>query len=186
LIDLMFTCGLVGVIAGVAIPSLHASRQRDAARHGARYLANRLHAVRFEALRRNTAVAVRFDPDEVGRFAVFADGDGDGVLQSDIDRAVDVALQRDVRLQEYFASVAFRVAADVPALDESGVIAQDSDPLRLGPSNFLSFSPTGSATGGTLYLAGLSGPQMAIRIFGATGRIRVLSFDRATRTWRDD
>ena len=42
----------------------------------ARFLANRLHAARYESLKRNACVAIRFDPVDVGRFVVYVDGDG--------------------------------------------------------------------------------------------------------------
>ena len=186
LIDVAFTCGLTAVIAAVAIPSMHASREHDAARGAARYIATRLQTARLEALRRNAMVAMRFDPTDEGRFGVYVDGDGDGVLQRDIDRGVDYALHPDARLSDYFGSVSFRIAADVPGPDGSGALAGGSDPIRLGATNVLSFSPLGSATSGTVYLASGGGHQMAIRVLGATGRVRVLWFDWTTLAWRDD
>ena len=48
------------------------------------------------------------------------------------------------------------------------------DALRIGGSELLSFSPTGTATSGTLYLAGRTGLQYAVRVLGATGRIRTV------------
>ena len=57
------------------------------------------------------------------------------------------------------------------------------DPLRIGNTSLLTFSPVGSATSGTLYVAAHRGPQMAIRVFGGTGRVRVLMFDAQTRQW---
>jgi type II secretory pathway pseudopilin PulG len=185
-IDVVVSCGVAGIMAGIAIPSLQASRDQHAARLAARYLNARLQVVRLEALRRNTTVAMRFDPGEVGLFAVFADGDGDGVLQRDVDGGIDPRLQPDARLSEVFATVSFRIAATVPAPDGGAVLDAGSDPLRLGASNFLSFSPLGSATSGTLYLAGESGPQMAVRVLGTTGRVRVLWFDWIAAQWRDD
>src|SRR5689334_24679855 len=50
--------------------------------------------------------------------------------------------------------------------------------LRIGNTSLLVFSPLGSSTSGTLYVAAHRGPQMAIRVFGATGRVRVLMLDR--------
>jgi Tfp pilus assembly protein FimT len=186
LIDLVFTCGLIATLAGIAIPAVHATRDRDAARMAARYLADRLHAIRVDALRRNVTVAIRFDPTEVGRFGPYADGDGDGVLQGDIDRGTDHSLAPEARLADFFQNVSFRIRQDVPDPDGSGTLPADSDPVRIGSSNLLSFSPLGSATSGTLYLSGESGPQMAVRVLGSTGRVRVLSFDVASRQWRAD
>jgi hypothetical protein len=186
LIDVVFTCGLAGVMAAIAIPSVQASRDQYGPRLAARYLANRMQSVRFDALRRNTTVAMRFDPVDVGRFAVFADGDGDGVRQGDIDAGVDPPLGEAAHLNDYFASIALRIRDDVPAPEGGAALAAEDDPIRLGASSILSFTPLGSATSGTVYLAGPSGPQMAIRVLGATGRVRVLWFDRAGSVWRDD
>jgi hypothetical protein len=43
-------------------------------------------------------------------------------------------------------------------------------------------SPDGTATSGTLYLQGKRA-QYAVRVLGATGRTRVLAFDRERQTW---
>ena len=186
LIDVVFTCGLVALISMIAIPSLRVARDRDAARMAAQHLAARLHAVRLEALRRNRAVAIRFDPDALGRMASYVDGDGDGVQQSDIDRGVDTRIGEERALSDDFGLVALRVASTVPAPDGGSAIAADSDPVRIGNTDLLSFSPLGSATSGTIYLAARTGPQVCVRVLGATGRVRVMWFDTASRTWRTD
>lgn len=186
LVDLVFTCGVVCVLAGIAIPTIHAARDRDTTRMAARFLANRLQGARYESLKRNACVAVRFDPVDIGRFDVYVDGDADGVLQADIDSGVDVPLAPKSRLSDVFAPVAFRIPRDILDPDGSSTLTADSDPIRLGSSNFLSFSPIGSATSGTIYLAGPGGAQTAVRVMGATGRMRVLLYDIATRTWREE
>jgi hypothetical protein len=185
LIDVVFTAGLVAVLSGIAIPMWHATRQQSAARAGARYVATQLQQIRIEALKRNVAVALRIDPDDLDRIGVYADGDGDGVLQSDIDRGTDVAIEPERHLSDY-TSIVLRIAQEVPEPGTGTVLPAGSDPLRIGRSSLLSFSPLGSGTSGTLYLAGTEGPQMAVRLMGATGRTRVLRFDGATRQWRED
>jgi hypothetical protein len=164
---------------------LHASRQHNAARAAARFVAARLQQARVEALRRNSTVAVRFDPDDVDRFAVYVDGDRDGVLQSDIANGTDPSIAADARLSDYTGEVTLRINQDVVEPETGLAIARGSDPLRIGASTLVSFSPLGSATSGTLYLAAPAGPQMAIRILGATSRMRVLRYDAGDRQWRE-
>jgi hypothetical protein len=66
-----------------------------------------------------------------------------------------------------------RINKEIVDVSGSPVLAPGDDPLRIGNTSMLTFSPLGSATSGTLYVAGLiRGPQMAIRVFGATGRVR--------------
>ena len=185
LVDVIFAAGLVAVLSGIAIPVIEAARAHGAARAGARVVAARLQQARMDALKRNAMVAVRFDPANLDLFRVYADGDGDGVSQTDIDAATDPPLTPAQHLSDFARAVVLRVRDEVPEPDGGGTIAAGTDPLRIGPTSILSFSPLGSATGGTIYLAGVDGPQMAIRIFGATGRIRVLEFDRASAQWRE-
>lgn len=186
LIDVVFTAGLVAVLSGIAIPMLHASRQHDEARAAARFLAARFQQARVEALRRNTSVAVRFNPDDLDRFAVYVDGDRDGVLESDITRGVDRVIGAEARLSDYAGTIALRINQDVREPETGVALSAGADPLRIGASTLLSFSPLGSATSGTVYLAGPAGPQMAIRILGATSRMRVLRFDAGDRQWHEE
>ena len=186
LIDVVFTVGLVAVLSGIAIPSMQSAREFRAARSGARYLAARLQHARMESLKRNVSVAMRFDPTDPNVFAVYADGDGDGVLQSDIDQGIDPLMTAEARLTDYLGPITLRINRDVPEPESGAPLAAGSDPLRFGRSSLLSFSPLGTSTSGTLYLAAPGGPQMAIRILGSTGRMRVLRFDTAARQWRED
>ena len=88
-----------------------------------------------------------------------------------------------VRLADAFAGVRFAIVEDVPAIDGGAAgLAAGDDPVRLG-SAILAFAPTGSATSGTLYLASADRRQFAVRILGATGRVRIFEFERATARW---
>jgi hypothetical protein len=140
---------------------------------------------RLESLKRATAVAVRLEMLD-GRTAVqlFADGNGNGVLQNDIDRQADPALTNVEWLDSHARGVSLRI--NQPIADVAGVseLATGDDPLRIGNTSLVSFSPLGSSTSGTLYVSAHRGPQMAIRIYGATGRVRVLAFDAQARRWR--
>jgi hypothetical protein len=186
LIDVVFSAGVIAVLSGIAIPLLHASRQHDDARAAARFLAARLQYARVEALRRNTSVAIRFDPDDLDRFTIYVDGDRDGVRESDIAGRVDWAIGGEARLSDFTGAVALRINQSLVEPDTGVALSAGADPLRIGSSALLSFSPLGSATSGTLYLAGPTGPQMAIRILGATSRMRVLKYDAGNRQWREE
>jgi hypothetical protein len=185
-VELLLTCALIAMVSAMTVPMMHASREHDEARMAARYMANRLHLLRLQALKRNAAVAMRFDPVDLGRVAEYIDGDGDGVRQADVDQAIDPALGQPHHLSDRFGDVRFRILDDLPEPDGGAILAADSDPLRIGSTNFLSFHPAGSSTSGTVYLAGASGAQTAVRVMGATGRVRVLTFNRATRQWREE
>ena len=186
LIDVVISAGLVAVLSGIAIPAWVATRQSGATRASARFVAARLQQARVEALKRNVSVALRFDPEDLDRFAIFADGDDDGVLESDVTSGIDRRIVPEQRLSDFTGQVSLRIWQDVPEPETGTVLTAGSDPLRIGSSNFVSFSPMGSSTSGTLYLASPSGPQTAVRILGATGRMRVLRFNPARRQWDEE
>lgn len=186
LVDVMCAAGLVAVVSSIAVPVLNLAREHHAARSAARYLASRFQHARFEAIKRNAAVALRIDADDLDRMTLYIDGDGDGVLESDIQAGRDTALGPETRLSDYTGPIRLRVNQDVIEPDSGVTLSAGSDPLRVGQSTLLSFSPLGSSTSGTVYLAGPGGPQMAVRIFGATGRMRVLRFDTASGQSRED
>jgi Tfp pilus assembly protein FimT len=167
---------LLALCATMAIPQASTLIDRARATAGARYLAGRMALARAEAVSRSTSVALRFEdgPDGIA-FSVYLDGNRNGVLTRDIDAGVDRPLDRAVRLWELFPGVTIGVT---PATGES-------DPVQVGASNLLSFTPAGTATAGTVYIRGRDGSQLAVRVLGATGRTRVLRFDPRRAAWGD-
>jgi hypothetical protein len=60
------------------------------------------------------------------------------------------------------------------------------NPIRIGNTTLLSFSPAGTATSGTLYLRGRGNRAYALVVLGATGRTTLLRCDSRTGTWSVD
>ena len=140
---------------------------------------------RLEAVRRGAHVALRFESDSEGtRFTTYVDGDGDGVRTADIAQGIDPPLGASDALRDHFSDADLRVAVSTPGIDGGAPVVMGSDPVRLGAGALLSWSPLGSSTSGTLYVAGRWGPQLAVRVFGATGRVRVLRYDPGAGQWR--
>jgi len=84
-------------------------------------------------------------------------------------------------MKEQCPGIRFGLLPGVP--DADGNSTTDPDGVRIGSARILTMSPDGTATAGTLYLHGRRS-QFAVRILGATGRVRVLQFHQGTRTWR--
>ncbi len=175
LIETLFTLGLIVVFSALAIPSALASVDRARATAASRYLASRMAMARSHAVMRAAAVALRFDEGTAGvTFQMFVDGNRNGVRTRDIASRVDRPLDDPVRLSDLFPGVAIAASGDA-----------GGDPLRIGSSNLLSFAPLGTATSGSVYVRGADGTQFAIRILGATGRVRVQRYQASTRMWVD-
>jgi Tfp pilus assembly protein FimT len=175
-IELLFVLLIVALVSAMAIPSLLAGLERTRAIAAARYLAAHCGVARFRAIGRARHVALRFTPVEGNDVAMqmFEDGNRDGVRTTDIAAAIDRRATPRTTLSADFRGV--RIAID-PSL------GLGTDPVRLSGSSLLSFTPAGTATAGTIYILGSDGTQLAVRVLGATGRTRVLRYERSTRTW---
>jgi type II secretory pathway pseudopilin PulG len=173
---LIVLAGMMAVGA-MAAPTLGSRRDELVTAGAARHLATLLQHGRMQAIGRATHVAYRFQVVGAGiRYALFADGNGNGVRTVDIGHGVDAQVSAWESLSDHFAGVTFSIAPGVVDIDSGSPIA--GDPVRVGGSELLSFSPTGTATSGTLYLSGRTGQQYAVRVLGATGRVRTLRFVR--------
>ena len=184
LIDIVVATSLCILMGAIAVPVIGGTLDRERTIVGALYLAGELQRARFDSLKRARSVAVRLQViGERTALRLFVDGNGNGVLQRDIDRGVDPPLTPVEWLDDRAADISLRINQSVADVSGAGTLAPGDDPVRIGNTSLLAFSPLGGATSGTLYVAARRGPQMAIRIFGATGRVRVLTFDARTQQW---
>lgn len=183
--ELLVTVAVAALVSATTLPVVAGALEFERAQAGARYLALRLRDAQLEALRRGRFVALHVTPGETDTLIrPFLDGDGDGVLMRDVEMGVDPPLGPAERLGAQAAGVTLRVNQPVVEIDGTGWLATGSDPLRIGRTSLVSFSPMGSATAGTLYVAAPRGPQLAVRITGGTGRVRLLRFDPGASAWR--
>ena len=184
LADVLAATALTALLSATTIPVVAGALENEHTRAGAQYLGAVVQQTQLDALRRGTFVALRFTTGPVDtEWQAFADGNGNGVLAREIEQGIDLALGPADRIGAHSRQVSLRINQAVPDIGGSGVLATGSDPVRIGRSTLLSFSPTGSATAGTLYVSAPRGPQMAIRITGPTGRVRVLRYDTGAGRW---
>jgi type II secretory pathway pseudopilin PulG len=184
LVELLLSLGLIATVTAVGSPGLLGARDAVLADGAADYLASRLHGARMEALKRRAYVAIRFESDADGiTVSAYADGNANGVRSTDITSGADTRLAPPERLEQRFAGVRFGFETGVPDVDGAAV-APTADPIRVGTSRMLSFSPTGTSSTGTVYLRGRGRRQLAVRVLGATGRVRTLWFDFGGWQWQ--
>jgi hypothetical protein len=147
----------------------------------ARYVAGRIGSARIDAVRRATAVALRFEAAEDDyMYAPYEDGNGNGVRTTEIRAGVDRPLGGFEKLGDKFPGVEFELMPGVP--DADGETGTGAEGVRIGSARLLTISADGTATSGTLYIRGRRA-QYAVRILGVTGRTRVLEYSAGDRTW---
>jgi len=115
-----------------------------------------------------------FEQDARGiRFSMVEDGNGDGVRAADITQQVDRVIEAPVHLSDLFPGTVIGLAPGTPATAS----------VALGGTMILSFTPSGTATSGTVYVVGRDLTQWAVRVLGVTARARVLRYERTTGAW---
>ena len=184
LIELVFALGLMVTLAGIAIPQILAALDDFQAYGAVRYMSGRLHQARMTAVTRSVNTAMRFRSTERSyAYAGYLDGNRNGVRGVDISDGVDPEIQREERLSDLFHGVDFGAVPGLPSV-EPGSPPPGADPIRFGSSNMAVFSALGTSTPGSLYIRGRRDAQYAVRLFGQTGKIRVLKFNPRTRVWK--
>lgn len=184
-LELMCVAALIMILAGLALPLGAHALEEGRVSGAARYLAGRFFLVRMEAVKRSSSTGLKFD--QLGTdfiFSVYLDGNRNGILSRDIASGIDRQLGASERLANHFPRVAFAILPGTDPIESGDVLEPGGDPIRFGRSGIVSFSPDGTCTPGTVYISGQRS-QMAVRVLGATGRIRTLRFDFASRRWID-
>ena len=184
LIDLLFAAGLATTLTSVAIPQILPQLDDVRTSGAARYVAGRLQHARMEAIRRSAEVAVQFVAAGDGfSYGMYVDGNGNGVRTREIARGVDRRVGSVERLGDQFPGVDFGTVPGLPPVESGGQPPGD-DPVRLGISNLASFSAIGTASTGSLYIRGRRNLQYVVRLYGDTGKTRVLKFDSRSGKWK--
>ena len=184
LIELVFAIGLMLTLAGITIPQTLAALDDFRAYGAVRYMSGRLHETRTTAVTRTANTAMRFTSTEHSyAYAVYLDGNRNGVHNADISGGVDAEIHKEERLSDLFPGVDFGAVPGLPSV-EPGSAPPGDDPVRFGSTNMAVFSALGTSTPGSLYIRGRRDTQYAVRLFGQTGKIRVLKFNSRTRLWK--
>jgi hypothetical protein len=184
MIETVFVMAIAVTVTAIAVPQSLRGIDEFRTRSAARYLAQRLSAARFDAIKRSAAHGLQFEA--VGadyRMSVVADGNRNGLRMSELSRGIDRTLTEPERLDAHFAGVRFGIVDGVP--DADGAPSGSSDGVRIGSSKLLSMNADGTATSGTLYVRGTGRSQYAVRVLGSTGRVRILRFDIGLVRWVD-
>lgn len=184
-LELLCVVAIVVTLAGMAIPLGAQALEEGRVSGAARYLSGRLFWIRMEAVKRSAYTGLRFERqgNDVG-FSIYVDGNRNGILSRDIANGTDSRLGAPERLSSLFPRVDFAILPNTAPIEPGDVLEPGGDPIRFGRSDIVSFSPDGTGTSGTLYIGGRRS-QLAVRVLGATGRIRTLRFDFGTRRWID-
>jgi type II secretory pathway pseudopilin PulG len=179
-VDLLIALTLTVLISALAAPRTAHTVSVTQGRHAAALVAARIRLARLHAVTTRKATAVVFDL--VGghwQLRVCRDETGDGVRRADIAAGLDICVGDPVVVHR---RVSRADIAWLPGVPDPDGLPGTGTPVRFGSSSMASCTPVGGCTPGTVFvLAGSE--QFAVRVTGATGRTRVMRYDRGTGAW---
>jgi type II secretory pathway pseudopilin PulG len=188
LADLLVAMAVAGLVVAIAVPPLQRIASRLTLRIAAQQVVGVMREARLFALRQSQNVGVKFRTDAAGnvRWALYLDGDGDGVRTDDIDKGIDPMAAPERTLDGFGRSVRLGFPPGPAPRDPSDRyrrLDRLDDPIRFNRSDLASFTPMGGATPGSVYLTDGVARLMAVRTDSRNGRVRILEWDRARQEW---
>jgi prepilin-type N-terminal cleavage/methylation domain-containing protein len=187
LIELLVVLAVLGSLITLGLPPLLESTDDLRLKMAAGEIAGVLRSSRSFALRYNANVAVKFDTQQAGivTFALYRDGNGNGVLNQDITSGKDPQVMPPQSLKFLGNDVGFGFPPGPPPRDPSTGAPMDrlDDPIRFNDSDLASFSPLGTATPGSVYLCNGRGHLMVVRLLDRTGKVSTLTYNSKTQKW---
>jgi len=190
LVELLVAVALIALLTVLAVPPLLQSTAELRVQAAARGVASILQLARSYAVRHSANVGLRFYPEgERVTWILYRDGDGDGVLNRDIEDGSDPpAVHGGAVAHLGTSSVHFGFPPGPPPRDPSDRrrrLDNLDDPIRFNRSDIASFSSLGGATPGTVYLTDGGRRLAAVRVSSVAGRIRVLVYDPDAEVWSE-
>jgi prepilin-type N-terminal cleavage/methylation domain-containing protein len=173
LVELMVSLLILGTLLAMSAPSFAAWRREAHVLGAARIFKGEFRKAMSMAVRHHANVALRFEKRQGQTFvSTYLDGDGDGVRSNDITAGTDRRLAGPTRLTVPAQGVEVGILPGTPEIPPARGTIDAADPIKFSHDT-VSFSPLGTATPGTFYLAG-DRLQAAVRVTGTGPRIRFL------------
>ena len=187
LVELVIALSILASMAALGMPPLLDLAGELRLHMAAQELNGTLRLARMQAARCGFNVAVKFrGAGSSATYTLYRDGDGDGVLNRDIDAGVDPALGLPRPLQYFSGRMRFGFPPGQRVRDPGSPRQWLAlrDPIRFNNSDLASFGPLGTSTPGSVYITDSRWRLMAVRVYGRTGKARILAYDFEEEIWR--
>lgn len=185
LAELLVVLTIAGIAALVSVPTLAEVAAQSTLRSASQDVSTLLSRARSLAAAERVDVGVRWiSTGNDLEVATYIDGNGNGILSADIARGTDVLVDGPFSMVGRWPGVTFSILpADFVLGPDDGPVGNLDDPLRFGRSNICTFSPTGHASPGSLWISNGKSRQAVVRVSPGSGRIQVFEWARATGKW---
>jgi prepilin-type N-terminal cleavage/methylation domain-containing protein len=184
ILELIAALAIIGILALCAAPAFATYRRRASMTAQVVELQGIFRSLRMRAIASNHCAGVKFT--HVGNqwaYSLYEDGDGDGIRSDDIASGVDRRFAGPSMLTPQFNIASIALLPNAIRDPDGDPLSPAASAVQFNRSTICSFSPSGSATPGTVYITDGAGELLAVRVTGSNGRIRTLRYNTGSRRW---
>jgi prepilin-type N-terminal cleavage/methylation domain-containing protein len=187
MLEILVVLAIVGVVAIASAPAFANYRRAASLRAEVAEVRGILRAVRSRAIMRSTHAGVKFiRAGNVWTYALYDDGNGNGIRSGEITSGVDRRYAGPSILMPQYNIAGIALLSTTIRDPDGDPLPPTASAVQFGSSTICSFSPVGSATPGTIYITDGANRLCAVRVYGASGRVRVLRYDPVARRWNQE
>jgi len=184
LLELLTVIAILGILAVAAVPAFASIHRRGALRGAAAEVRSILNLARSRAIASGKNCGLKFL--QLGgdwHFAIYEDGDRDGVRNDDIKSGKDKMIEPPRVVFPHADVVTIGLLKQTIKDPDGQKLKPTQSPVAFGKSGICSFSPLGESSSGTIYLTDHGRDLYAVRVYGATAKVRVLRYDPNKKRW---
>jgi type II secretory pathway pseudopilin PulG len=185
--ELLVSLCLMGLLVTVTVPAI-GKLHRDAALGSlSRKLSCLMMQCRARAVMQRRSIGLVFEQDDNLKWRCFLaeDGDGDGILRSDLNRGRDRKLSEVYGLTRGGAGLGILAVQRIPDPSGRGRLGGNmNDPVRAGRGDIITFTQEGTATPCSVYLTDNHSTMRVIRVYGGTGKIHMFKWQVGWPRWQ--
>jgi prepilin-type N-terminal cleavage/methylation domain-containing protein len=186
LIELVVVLTIIGVGAMCAVPAFAAYRRQTSVLAAAHQMRSLLRQIRSRAIARGRYSGVKFVRSGSNwTYTLYDDSNGNGISNSDITKAIDKPYFGPAVVMPSFRTATISLLPRTMRDPDGDKLSPSDAALQFGTSTICSFSPEGAGTPGTIYISDGVNNLYAVRVFGATGRLRMLRYDAGKQKWEE-
>ena len=185
LFELLLALTATAWFLALATPGVTRLRREVVLRSAVHEASVAFYLARAYAISKNRNVGLKFRKNgDRYEWAMYADGNGNGVRTPEIGSGVDRYLGFSYPWTRGDVLPAIMTGTRVPDPGSPGHdLDRIDDPIRFNASDICSFSAMGECTPGSVYLWDGHDGMAVLRVFGGTAKLRCLYYRRGEREW---
>jgi prepilin-type N-terminal cleavage/methylation domain-containing protein len=181
--ELLVVLGIASTLVLIAIPAVSTALHRATLQAAAVHVLAILTDTQSEAEMEGRALGIRFT--QAGgqwSYAVYADGNGNGIRSSEIAAGTDRLVLPQRALFPAGSQVHPGFAEGITDIDTGQPFSPGASPITFG---ICTFAPGMTTSPGSIYLTDGSSVGIMVRCSGSSGRIRILHYNDIVAGWRE-